>query len=150
MTQIPKVVINESQMRFLQLFRDLSGIVPKDVVEEEGKLVFVVEEGDMARVLGRRGENLRLMRQILERDLGRSLDVVEFSGDPGKFIANILRPARVLDVKIREVKRGKVAHVVVRGEDMSIAIGRGGRRINRARKLVKRWFGIGNVKISGR
>jgi len=144
------VVISNDQVRYMQLFRSLMGVTVLDVVsdEEENRLIFVVGEGELGRAVGRGGRKLRAMKNLLWRDLRKDIEVVEYSSDPVRFICNLLSPARVVSVRISDGREGRVALVKVLEEDVSVAIGRNGRRIKRARLLAKRWFDIDNVKIS--
>ena len=145
-----KVIIPPEQFRYVKLFRDMLGVHPKDVVEdeEEGRLIFVVEKGDLGRAVGRGGRKLKTMKNLLRRDLDKDIEVVEFDDTPEGFIANLLSPARIPKVKILEKNGSKLAIAYVVEEDKSIAIGRNGRRIKRARLLAKRWYDIDNIKIA--
>ncbi len=126
------------------------GVRPKDVVEdeEENRLIFVVEKGDLGRAVGRGGRKLKTMRRLLMDDLSRNIEVVEFDDTPEGFVINLLSPARVPKVKIMKQNNETVAIAYVMEQDKSIAIGKNGRRIKRARLLAKRWYDIDNVKIA--
>ncbi|MDK2384412.1 MAG: NusA-like transcription termination signal-binding factor [Candidatus Korarchaeota archaeon] len=138
------------QFRYIQLFHNMLGVRPKDVVEdkEENRLIFVVEKGDLGRAVGRGGRKLKTMRRLLRGDLDMSIEVVEFDNTPEGFVTNLLSPARI--PKVRIVKQGDetVAIAYVVEQDKSIAIGKNGRRIKRARILAKRWYDIDNIKIA--
>ena len=62
------------------------------------------------------------------------IDVIPWSGDPIEFIANSLRPAKVLMVQINENE--KAAKVVVPDYQLSLAIGREGQNARLAAKLT--------------
>lgn len=145
-----KVVISPEQIRYMKLFQDMLGVNPKDVVEDgdENRLIFVVEKGDLGRAVGRGGKKLRMMKRFLRSDLDYDIEVVEFDDSPEGFITNLLSPARVHKVKITHQNDGITAIAYVPDEDKSIAIGRNGRRIKRAKLLAKRWYGIDNIKIA--
>jgi transcription antitermination factor NusA-like protein len=68
---------------------------------------------------------------------GEKIDVVEWSNDPAKFIANALSPAKVLNVTLAEDENGdKVANVVVEKPMLSLAIGKEGQNARLAAKLT--------------
>ncbi len=126
------------------------GVRPKDVVEDEkeNRLIFVVEKGELGRAVGRGGRKLKAMRRLLMDDLSRNIEVVEFDDTPEGFVINLLSPARVPRIKIMKQNNETVAIAYVIEQDKSIAIGKNGRRIKRARLLAKRWYNIDNVKIA--
>lgn len=68
---------------------------------------------------------------------GEKIDIVEWSPDPGEFIAKALSPARPVGVELVEGKEmGKTAIVVVPEKQLSLAIGREGQNARLAAKLT--------------
>ena len=133
----------------MALFENLARVPVKDVIidEEENRLIFLVEKNCMGQVLGKRGRKLRAIREAIWMELKKEVEVVEYDDDPKNFLKNLFKPARVKDVVIKSIGGSKTAYVYVLREDKSIAIGRNGRKIKRARMVAKRWLGIDNVKI---
>ncbi len=135
----------------MKIFADMLGVQPKDVVEdkEESRLIFVVEKGDLGRAVGRGGRKLKTMKRLLKDDINMDIEVVEYDDTPEGFIKNLLSPARVPKVEVVRDRDGQlVATAYVAEQDRSIAIGKNGRRIKRARLLARRWFDIDNIKIA--
>lgn len=64
---------------------------------------------------------------------GEKIDIVNWSDDPSRFIANALLPAKVLDV---EMKSGHEARVFVPPDQLSLAIGKGGQNVRLAARLT--------------
>ena len=62
------------------------------------------------------------------------IDIVKWSTDPAKFIANSLSPAKVLSVDF--MPEEKVARVVVPDYQLSLAIGKEGQNARLAAKLT--------------
>ena len=81
--------------------------------------------------VGVRGSRVQVVISELK---GEKIDVIEWSGDPAKFVVNALVPARVLKVIIDE-DRG-VIEAVVSESDYSLAIGRKGQNARLASKLT--------------
>ncbi|MDP2676310.1 MAG: transcription termination factor NusA [bacterium] len=65
---------------------------------------------------------------------GEKIDIIEWSEEPGAFIAHALSPARVLDVEMKESR--KEAAVTVADDQLSLAIGRAGQNVRLAAKLT--------------
>jgi N utilization substance protein A len=65
---------------------------------------------------------------------GEKIDIIEWSEDPQKFIADSLSPAKILSVSLDE--EGRRASVLVAEDQLSLAIGKGGQNARLAAKLT--------------
>ncbi len=74
------------------------------------------------------------VQTIVNELKGEKIDIVKWSQDPAKFVANALSPAKVVDVRIFE--ESKVARVVVPDYQLSLAIGKEGQNARLAAKLT--------------
>jgi len=84
--------------------------------------------------VGQRG--IRIQGIVNELN-GEKIDVVEWSADMTRFIANSLSPAKVTGVTLSEDANGdKVANVVVKTDMLSLAIGKEGQNARLAAKLT--------------
>jgi len=106
-------------------------------------LTFVVKTGDIGFVIGKGGNKIRRTKRMI----GKSVEVVEYSADPVKFVKNILMPARVREVNIVEREGKKIALIDIEEQDRGIAIGRKGRKIQCAKKLALRHHGIQDISL---
>jgi N utilization substance protein A len=66
---------------------------------------------------------------------GEKIDVVKFSDDPAKFVAEALSPAQVLSVDIEDLS-AKSCRVVVPDGQLSLAIGNKGQNARLAARLT--------------
>ncbi|MHA1595312.1 MAG: NusA-like transcription termination signal-binding factor [Candidatus Baldrarchaeia archaeon] len=141
-----KIRLTTEEIRYISLFETFTRALVKDCVIDENmnRLIFVVKAGDLGLAIGKRGENIKRIKQILKKDI----DVVEYSDKPEEFIKNALMPARIKSVHITERKDGrKVAIVTVDPKYKGLAIGKNGKNVAKARILAKRHFGIDDVII---
>jgi N utilization substance protein A len=74
------------------------------------------------------------VQAIVNELKGEKIDIVKWSSDPTKFIANALSPAKVLSVDINAEE--KMAKVVVPDYQLSLAIGKEGQNARLAAKLT--------------
>ncbi len=81
-------------------------------------------------MVGQRGTRV----MAVSNELGNEkIDIIEWSEDPAKFIANSLSPAKARDVEILPRREAKV---FVDEQQLSLAIGRGGQNVRLAAKLT--------------
>ncbi len=82
------------------------------------------------------------VQSIVNELNGEKIDVVKWSPDPSKFVANSLSPAKVIAVEVWEEE--KIARVIVPDYQLSLAIGREGQSARLAAKLTGRKIDIKN------
>ncbi len=111
-------------------------VVIRSIAREPGSrskvAVETKEEGvdPIGSAVGQRGT--RVMAVINELG-GEKIDIIEYSDDPEKFIANSLSPAKILEVKI--IQKNK-ALCLVPEDQLSLAIGKDGQNVRLAAKLT--------------
>lgn len=116
----------------------LNGIVEiKHIAREPGSRAKVaVSTNDEAidpigSCIGQRGTRI----QTIIRELGgEKVDVIEWSEDPADYIKSSLAPARAEDVELKSDEH--LALVSVPGDQLSLAIGKGGQNVRLAAKLT--------------
>jgi N utilization substance protein A len=141
------IKITADEMRYIALFENVSGASVKDCIvdEELGRVIFIVNPGQVGVAIGRGGRNIH----TLENMTGKKQEIIEYSEDPAQFIKNALKPAAVKEVRVSERTDGKkIAVVTVAAKDKGVAIGKNGKNAERLRFLAKRYFNIQNVSIT--
>jgi N utilization substance protein A len=85
-------------------------------------------------LVGQRGVRVSTVMSELG---GEKIDIIEWSEEPAKFIADALSPANVVSVEILEdSEEDKKAKVEVMEDQLSLAIGKGGQNVRLAAKLT--------------
>src|SRR4029077_3566091 len=86
--------------------------------------------------------------QVIMGELnGEKIDIISWSEDVVKFIANALSPAKILNVTLNE--DAKEAKVGVLEDQLSLAIGKAGQNVRLAARLTGWKIDIAEEKISG-
>ena len=139
------ITLSDTERRFIALLEEESGAAVRDcVVEDGGRLLFVVAPDDMAAAIGPDGRTVRGLEERLDREIRLVADA-ERAED---FVANALAPAAVYGVDVEEDEEGRtVATADVDPDDRGAAIGAGGRNVEAARLLSKRHFDVDDVRI---
>ena len=90
----------------------------------------IPEIDPIGSAVGQRGTRVQAVINELG---GEKIDIIEYSEDPEKYIANSLSPAKVLEVK--RLPKNK-ALVIVPEDQLSLAIGKEGQNVRLAAKLT--------------
>lgn len=94
--------------------------------------------------VGQRGTRIQT---IIGELGGEKVDIIEYHEEIDKFVANALSPARVSLVEINE--KEKIATVIVKEDQLSLAIGKAGQNVRLAAKLTGWKINIIKEKESG-
>lgn len=139
-----EVTFDETTMKYVALFQDLTRTTVVDCVDAEDKLIFVVKEGDIGKAIGKKGEHVAKLKRLMNKEI----HVVEFSDEPEKFVANVFRNYEVRGVQIEQ--RGDVTHatVTVEPSKKGRAIGKEGRNLRVCRDLIARHHAIQSVSVA--
>jgi len=149
----PIIYISRSHPRFVVKLFELEvpeiaqGIVEiKGIAREPGsrsKIAVISNDTNIDPVGSLVGQKGVRVGTVIAELGGEKIDIIEWSEDPAKFIANALSPARVLDVDANDATR--TATVTVDENQLSLAIGKSGQNVRLAAKLVG-W----KIDIAGR
>lgn len=144
----PDVVRRLFEIEVPEIF---NGIVEvKSIAREAGSrtkiAVWSSQEGvdPIGACVGQRGTRVQVVMSELN---GEKIDIISWSEDSVKFIANSLSPAKILNVELDEAK--KEAKVGVLEDQLSLAIGKAGQNVRLAARLTNWKIDIIEEKIGG-
>ena len=112
-------------------------VVIKSIAREPGSRTKIAvtssEEGvdPVGSLVGQKGTRVQTVINELN---GEKIDIIEWSEDVAKFIANALSPAKVLNVELADKKREVTA--IVPEDQLSLAIGQQGQNVRLAARLT--------------
>lgn len=137
------VILSRAHPKFIsQLFEVevpeiADGVVEiKGVAREPGSRTKIAVHSDADGVdpvgscVGQRGTRVMTVTNELGSE---KIDIIEWSEEPAKFIANALSPAKIQGVEITGAREAKV---FVLDDQLSLAIGKGGQNVRLAAKLT--------------
>ena len=136
-----KFVLNT--IKYISLFESLSDTKVKDCFPNEGRLIFVVEQGMVGRALGKDSRNLRRIENMIKK----KVKIIEFSETMQRFFTNLIFPARIADYSYDEDKK----IIKVTAEDSmsrGFLIGRAATTLRNLEKIMQRYFDITEIKVA--
>jgi len=153
----PNIILSRSHAKMLSKLFELevpelaSGAVAiKAIAREAGsrtKVAVVATESGVDPIGSCVGQKGTRVQAVINELGGEKIDIIEWSEDSAKFIANALAPAKVLSVEIN--KEQKVAKVTVPEDQLSLAIGKRGQNVRLAAKLSEWRIDVVGGAIAG-
>lgn len=137
--------LSKQEMDWISLLLEKTGVMAKDCIIEEERIIFLLNKADTGRVIGKNGQNIKQLRTTL----GKEVQVVEYGDIVEKLAMNTIAPVKVSNVVFRKDKNGKSSIVMfVQPKDRARAIGKNGQTLKRSKAILKRHFNIDNVFIN--
>ena len=127
-------------IKYMSMFESLTGAKLKDCITDDN-IMFIVQENDMGRAIGKNGINIKRMEGLLKK----RIKLIEFNNNVAKFVGNLINPIKAKEIKEEE------GIVNIYAEDVKtkgMLIGRERHRINSINNIVKRYFRIKEVKVA--
>ena len=134
-----RIKYDSDLMKLMTLFESMTGAKVKDCITNE-KLIFVIEENEMGKAIGKNGVNIKRMENMLKK----KIKLVEFSSDVLQFVKNMIYPIEVSGI----MQEDNI--IKIHGKDTStkaMIIGRERQNINHLSDIVKRYFNIKEIKV---
>ena len=136
-----KIKYDLNLMKFMSFFESLTNTRLKDCfIDKNSLLVFVVEENEIAKAIGKKGVNVRNIKE----KLNRKIKIVEFNPHLETFVANIIRPLIGKEIKIDD---NVVTIVGPDTKTKGLLIGRNGQNLRNYEEIVNRYFDIKEIKV---
>jgi len=140
------IKFNANEIRYIALFESMTGAMVKDCIidEDNGKITFVVKNGDMGLAIGKGGSTVTKVQRAVDK----GVEIIEYSEDVTEFIKNIMAPAELKSIKVlQKENKEKIATLATDSINKRIAIGKNGHNIERAKLLAKRQHNISNILL---
>ncbi len=134
-----KIKYSQDLMKFMSIFETITHAKLKDCIEDDF-LIFVVQENQIAKSIGKNGNNVKQLQNILKK----KIKIVEFNTDVVIFVKNLITPLKAKDIKIDEDV------IIIQGEDTKtkgLLIGRNAKNLREYESIVKRYFPIKEIKV---
>ncbi len=136
-----KFTLDANTMQTIALFEKLTNARIKDCIVGDSQIVFIVQEGEIAKAIGKGGQNVRQ----LESKLKKRVKIVEFNPDVIQFVKNVVSPLDVKEVRLEENK------IMIDAKDLKtrgLLIGRGASNLRFFEGIVKRYFPVEELRVS--
>lgn len=128
-------------MKYIALFQAITRADVKDCFfDQNSVLIFVVEENNIGKAIGKNASNIRL----IENKLKRRIKVVEYRPEVKSFIKSLLFPLKVEDISEDD---GIIEITPSDLKTRGLLIGRNAQNLRNTEKIVQRFFKVKEIKV---
>jgi len=138
------ITFNEKTLRYISVFEKITDVEVVDCIDIPEKVIFIVENGSIQKAIGKGGKNVTKISDAIDRNV----HVIEYSKDDEELLKNIFYSYDVKDVEIEDKNGVKHGTVEVAQENKARAIGKEGRNLSIARKIMMRHSDISSVSVA--
>ncbi len=131
------IKLDSDTISSMNVFSDVTSVFPRDCIVREGRMIFIVNQGQAGVSIGKNGNKIKMLQKMFDKEI----TVIEYSDDPVRFLGNILKPVELVsgylangvenDKKLEASAKGKIS----------------GAKIKLAKFLMQRYFNIMNINI---
>jgi len=135
-----KIIFSKDLIKYMSLFQTVTRTGLKDCIQDDSQLIFIVNQGDIGRAVGRKAANVKR----LEKLLNRKIKILEFNSEISQFIRNVVYPLKVSDIQ------GENGVYTLQPEDKTargLLIGRNAQNLRFFERIVKRYFDLTELKV---
>ena len=135
-----KIVFDINVLNIMKLFDRITRASVKDCIIEEERIIFIVNEGELGKALGKQAVNVKRLFENLKK----KIKIVEFSNDKLKFISNFIHPLKVDNISEQD------GIVVLESHDTKtkgLLIGRAAQNLRKLEEYVRRYYDVKEIKV---
>lgn len=140
LVKLERIKYNADIMQYISIFESLTSSKVKDCIANDEGILFVIEENEMGRAIGKGGSNIKRAEGILKKNIR----LVEFSNDIARFLQNLIYPVEAKEIKN---ENGIVIIYCFDMKSKGKIIGRDRHNIKWINGVVKRHFDINEVRV---
>ncbi len=141
---VEDITFNEKTLRYISVFEKITDTEVVDCIDIPEKVIFLVEKGSIQKAIGKGGKNVTKISDAIDRNV----HVIEYSEDAEELLRNIFYSYKVKGVEIENKDGVKHGTVEVAQENKARAIGKEGRNLSIARKIMMRHSDISSVSVA--
>ena len=127
-------------INYINLFEDLTRTKVKDCFLNDERIVFIINNGEISRAIGKNGSNVRRIRNLIKKNI----KLVEFNDDVVKFVKNYIYPIEAKDVILVD---SKISIKVNDIKSKALLMGRNSKNLLELKEVLNRYFIINGIKI---
>ena len=134
---IRKLVFQDIQ--YINVFERVTRVRPSDCFTYGIFLVFVVPGDQLSRAIGQQGINAKRLSSVMNR----RVKVISYNGRGDEFIASIISPIKVKDLRVEN----GVVTIRAGPQSKALIIGKNSQRLKELKGILERYFKVDMIRV---
>lgn len=128
-----KIKFDMRLMKYISLFESITKVNAKDCFESQNSIIFIVNQGNIAKAIGKKGSNVKKLESILKKNI----KIIEFNEDMVRFVNNVIHPLKAENIE----SEGDIITITpVDSKTRGELIGRAASSLRATEEIIKRYF----------
>ncbi|MCK5107203.1 MAG: NusA-like transcription termination signal-binding factor [Nanoarchaeota archaeon] len=135
-----KIILTPEHIKFISLFAKITRISARDCIIDENSILFIVNEGNGSRAIGKQGVNAKKLESLVKK----RIKIVELNPDLKSFIGNLCYPLKEFEI---EEEDGEITIIGKDTKTKGLLIGRNSKNLQKLENTAKRYFKFNKIKV---
>lgn len=135
-----KIIYDSNAIKLMSSFESTTHATLKDFINEPERMIFIVQEGELGRAVGKQAANVKK----LEAYLKKKIKIVEFHDDKLRFIQSFIYPLQLKEIHEQD---GIVVMVGPDTQTKALLIGKNASNLRKLEEYVRRYFEVKEIKV---
>ncbi|MBU0953201.1 MAG: NusA-like transcription termination signal-binding factor [Nanoarchaeota archaeon] len=131
------VKLSTDDIRIIAAFEKITKVHARDCLVTENGVIFLVDAGKVGLAIGKEGAIIKKVSALL----GKPVKVFAHAETPEELVKSMVASVKTVE------RTGTIIVMTIPQKDRSVVIGKGGANINILKLLLKRHFGITDVRL---
>ncbi|MCX6711659.1 MAG: NusA-like transcription termination signal-binding factor [Candidatus Woesearchaeota archaeon] len=119
---------------YINTLENISKVHVKDCFTNRiGQLIFIIEQGEGGKAIGKNGSNIKRLGAILNK----SIKIIEYNIDPVRFLNNIIYPIKSENIYIQD---NEIRIDIKSTQDKTLLIGREQANLKEIQEIITKYF----------
>ncbi len=118
------------------MFEKVTGVMPKDYINTETMLLFIVDPEEVGRAISKEGANIQKLKSLFRK----KVSIIADGADIETFVRQFFNNISIVSLEVRDVMGEQAVMLTVEEKDRGLVIGKDGERIKALKSLLKRKF----------
>lgn len=138
-----RIKLDMALIKYMALFEKITRASVKDCFEQGDRLVFIVNEGQIGKAIGKGSVNVKKIENLVKK----KIRIVEYNSDMHKFVQNIVHPFKLENIEYDEDTK-ILTLTAVDSKTRGYLIGRAASNLRNYEAVLKRHTKVSELKVN--
>jgi N utilization substance protein A len=134
--------LGQQEILYMKALDEVAGVSAKDCLIRGNQVIFLVDENEMGKAIGRKG----ILVKRLSISLGKQVELIAYGRTPERFVKTMLKGLQVNKTELHSEDSKKTMAILMPGESKRKLLNSAS-RLKKVKELLQRNYGIDTVRL---